>query len=174
VGNWRTFFINDAQIDNLHRSYVGKLDADASEFLTRLTPLITAPGSIRFSSCGGAIKSALKLRGPPWLSQREPMNAQVAVWGPPDLAIRYLEHERRIALSRDGNTMKGLVHAIQLASLTKLFGPRARSADAYCGLGQATFRAEVCAASDCVLTARGQRAIVRNSTDELLALPSLI
>jgi hypothetical protein len=115
-----------------------------------------------------------KVAWPPWFDPREAMSAQVAVWGPPDLAIRYLEHERRIALSRDGNTMKGLVHAIQLASLTKLFGPRARSADAYCGLGQATFRAEVCAASDCVLTARGQRAIVRNSTDELLALPSLI
>jgi hypothetical protein len=43
------------------------------------------------------------------------MNARVTVWGPPDLAIRYLEHERRIVLSRKGNTMKKLVHVIQLA-----------------------------------------------------------
>ena len=39
----------------------------------------------------------------PWFEPREPMNAQVVVWAPPDLTIRYLEHERRIALSRKGN-----------------------------------------------------------------------
>jgi hypothetical protein len=39
----------------------------------------------------------------------------VAVWAPPDLSIRYVEHERRIALSRKANTMKRLVHVIRLA-----------------------------------------------------------
>jgi hypothetical protein len=39
----------------------------------------------------------------------------VVVWAPPDLSIRYVEHERRIALSRKGNTMKRLVHVIRLA-----------------------------------------------------------